>query len=474
MKNSLFSLYFHKIRHFFQNTEKSLLKKQVLIVILSLCLAALCFLNAQEESHIQKGYILKREDIGGAEYSLPVQVEGLSPKKKETLEVTVSPRLYSKSEADALFSKLHEQVESIILSEEESLDAVKTSLHLPTYFQKENIKASWSFSPTALFNGKEKWSVEDHLEQILSYRAILEEKGKIHHEMLNEKQILEGELELKLSTYIHTEKENKEDADLENYFGTTDDYLYSSPTYTFPIRILPEEKTSLESLRDALQKSIFLLNQDNRSAEELCLPKEIRGHQIRFSEKKSSKYLYIPFLGLLIAFLLPLKEKEEKKELAKRREISLTLDYSELVSKLVVYLGAGLSLRNAFSEISKQYSYLLANCGIENHPLYDELGTLLNQLKSNVSEGEAYLAFQRRIALRPYNKLISVIEQNRKNGNKHLRTQLQVEMEEAFETRKTTAKRLGEEAGTKLLLPLFMQLSIIMLMILYPAMQSLS
>lgn len=176
----------------------------------------------------------------------------------------------------------------------------------------------------------------------------------------------------------------------------------------------------------------------------------------------------------MIAFLLPLKEKEEKKELAKRREISLTLDYSELVSKLVVYLGAGLSLRNAFSEISKQYSYLLANCGIENHPLYDELSTLLNQLKSNVSEGEAYLAFQRRIALRPYNKLISVIEQNRKNGNKHLRTQLQVEMEEAFETRKATAKRLGEEAGTKLLLPLFMQLSIIMLMILYPAMQSLS
>lgn len=47
-------------------------------------------------------------------------------------------------------------------------------------------------------------------------------------------------------------------------------------------------------------------------------------------------------------------------------------------------------------------------------------------------------------------------------------------MEEAFETRKATAKRLGEEAGTKLLLPLFMQLSIIMLMILYPAMQSLS
>ena len=47
-------------------------------------------------------------------------------------------------------------------------------------------------------------------------------------------------------------------------------------------------------------------------------------------------------------------------------------------------------------------------------------------------------------------------------------------LSEAFEMRKATAKRLGEEAGTKLLLPLFMQLFIIMMMILYPAMTSLS
>ena len=165
-------------------------------------------------------------------------------------------------------------------------------------------------------------------------------------------------------------------------------------------------------------------------------------------------------------------EKEKKKERLRERENSLQLDYSELVSKLVVYLGAGLSLRNAFSEISKHYSFLLEHCASENHPLYEELHSLLNQLKSNVGEGKAYLAFATRISLRPYNKLISLIEQNRKNGSKHLRLQLQVEMQEAFEMRKSTAKKLGEEAGTKLLFPLFMQLLIIMMIIIYPAMRS--
>ena len=139
----------------------------------------------------------------------------------------------------------------------------------------------------------------------------------------------------------------------------------------------------------------------------------------------------------------------------------------------MVYLGAGLAIRNSFLEIAKHYNYLVKNCAQESHPLYEELNTLLNQLGSNVGEGEAYLNFSQRIALRPYSKLISLIEQNRKNGSKDLSRQLHMEMEDAFSVRKNMAKRLGEEAGTKLLLPLILQLFVIMLMILYPAMQSL-
>ena len=331
---------------------------------------------------------------------------------------------------------------------------------------------SWSFTPTALINGDKKITEDDNLELILNYRSILGDKGKIYHELLEQDQILEGILEIKFSTNILSPKEEPDDAELENYFRTSEDYLYSSPTYFFPIRIYPEEKTSLESLRSLLEKKIASQNSEGRGSDKLELPREIEGKKIIFTEEQSRRYLFIPLLGLFLALLLPLKEREEKKEKQKERENSLNLDYSELVSKLVVYLGAGLALRNAFSEISKQYSFLVNQCGLENHPLYEELHTLLNQLKSNMGEGKAYLDFSKRIALRPYNKLISVIEQNRKNGSKHLRLQLQVEMQEAFEMRKSTAKRLGEEASTKLLLPLFMQLFIIMLIIIYPAMQS--
>ena len=80
--------------------------------------------------------------------------------------------------------------------------------------------------------------------------------------------------------------------------------------------------------------------------------------------------------------------------------------------------------------------------------------------------------FGRRCKLQPYLKLSSVLEQNRKAGTKNLRAILRTEMEDAFEMRKNLARRMGEEAGTKLLAPLFLMLGIVMVMIMAPAMMT--
>ena len=138
----------------------------------------------------------------------------------------------------------------------------------------------------------------------------------------------------------------------------------------------------------------------------------------------------------------------------------------------MVYSGAGFTLRNAFLEISRHYQSLIHDGIVENRPLFQELQILDTELNRNVPESDAYLAFARRINLKPYTRLISILEQNRKNGGQALRQQLKLEMEDAFETRKSTALRLGEEAGTRLLLPLFMMLAIVMMIVIVPAMIS--
>ena len=65
MKN--ISHYFHNFTHQLLSQKEILLKKQLAILIFSLLLSAVLSLGLQKESHIQSGYTLKREGIGGSE-----------------------------------------------------------------------------------------------------------------------------------------------------------------------------------------------------------------------------------------------------------------------------------------------------------------------------------------------------------------------------------------------------------------------
>ena len=382
-------------------SKTELLKKQILILIVSLLLAALLFMQGTEQQFLLPGNQIQREPIGGVEKKIPLNVTGISGKKKEEIYVTVSPRLYSKEEADKAFAELQSKMESLVLSEEDSFDGISGNIQLKKIFNPENIKATWSFRPESLWINQKETPLQDSDKSYTKYRDILEDSGQIHHEYLEKDQILTGTLEVVLSANIHPEEEVEGD-EISSFFNENNEITYNSPTYSYALRILPLKLSETEALEMALQNTLQYSNEHTRSTDKLLLPKEIMGHHIHFSEKKNFRYLLIPLLGLFACFLLPLQALEQQKTRQKSRLSSLTLDYAELVSKLVVYLGAGLAIRNSFSEIAKHYNYLVKNCHQESHPLYEELNTLLNQLASNVGEGEAYLNFSKRIALKPY------------------------------------------------------------------------
>ena len=68
-----------------------------------------------------------------------------------------------------------------------------------------------------------------------------------------------------------------------------------------------------------------------------------------------------------------------------------------------------------------------------------------------------------------YRKLASLLEQNLRKGTKGLTALLGTESEQAFEERKASAKRRGEEAGTKLLAPMFFMLAMVLVIVIIPA-----
>ena len=196
------------------------------------------------------------------------------------------------------------------------------------------------------------------------------------------------------------------------------------------------------------------------------------GRTISYRREKKENYFALPFLGIFLAFLLVIREREAEKVREKRREKELLLDYAELVSKLMILVGAGMTIRSAWERMVKDYEHAREMGKQKQQAAGEEMCRTYYQLVNGMPEGTAYREFGRRCKLQPYLKLSSVLEQNRKAGTKNLRAILRTEMEDAFEMRKNLARRMGEEAGTKLLAPLFLMLGIVMVMIMAPAMMT--
>lgn len=197
---------------------------------------------------------------------------------------------------------------------------------------------------------------------------------------------------------------------------------------------------------------------------------EYQGKTLSYRPAEKQNYGVIPFLGILLAALFVLREDSERKEREKKREQLLLLDYAEMVSKLQVLVGAGMTVRNAWGRMVHDYENTDFR---KERPVYEEMrqdllpdGKLEHQRVWHIGN----LAEDAR--LQPYLKLSSILEQNRKTGTKNLRELLRTEVEDAFEMRKNLARRMGEEAGTKLLLPLFLLLLIVMIFIMVPAMMT--
>lgn len=153
-------------------------------------------------------------------------------------------------------------------------------------------------------------------------------------------------------------------------------------------------------------------------------------------------------------------------EQRKKREERLLLDYSDLVSRFIVLTGAGHTIRQAWKKMvpeSAEAEWL------KRHPVYQEMRITMNQIETGISEIQAYGEFGRRCGLRCYIRFSSLLQSSLQTGGKNLRKTLESEMEEAFEQRKDIAKRLGEEASTKLLIPLFLMLGVVMVMVVAPA-----
>lgn len=239
--------------------------------------------------------------------------------------------------------------------------------------------------------------------------------------------------------------------------------------YFIEVNVLPKQIDEAEKILEDIKNQIELTQND--SQEYVMLPTAVDGKNITYTSQKDSKQGgIIVLMGFAAVAAVVSGDFKQKKDAQEKRLKQMQYDYSEVVSKLTLLMGAGMTVRKAWERIAHDYKLQKKEKGVRF--IYEEMVESYNQFKTGIPESLVYERFGQRCGLKEYLKFSSLICQNLKKGTKDLIRLLELETVEAFENRKNLAKKYGEEAGTKLLIPMVLMLVIVMAVIMIPAMMS--
>ena len=365
--------------------------------------------------------VLERSPHGEGETVYQVAVDGLLPQETE-ISVAVGERAYTDEEAEEIFDRIWGEMPSRILGENPSLDQVRTDLNLISRRDDYGVTVDWS--------GGGEW---------------IDSLGRVYGEQASP----EGE-----EVWLQAELSD----------GSRQS-VYELPVTVYPPARTEEERTVERFLAEIREED------QSQGGESFTLPEQFEGRELSYRDPEGRPLWALPALGILAAVFYETEEKEQRKRAREKRERELMRDYPEVVSRLTVFLGAGLTVRGAWEKVVRGYEKSLAEGG-RKHAAYEEMREALDRMEKKVPEGKAYQEFGKACGLQPYLKLAGLLEQNRREGTKNLRGTMRLEMASAFEERKNLARKQGEEAGAKLLIPLFLMLGVVMAMVMAPALLS--
>lgn len=246
-------------------------------------------------------------------------------------------------------------------------------------------------------------------------------------------------------------------------------YRDVSQMYAAKARVFPVEESASEKLTNEIHNDITEQNPDSSVVE---LPEVVDGSSVKYYEPQAGYAAALVFAGIFAAVAVYYIKKVKPRKIMKSKENQMDMDYSDIVSQLSLLMGAGMSGAGAFSRIASDYADARRQNKTDVRYAYEEIVAASNRIATGVSESDAYAAFGRACRTHSYVKLGNLMSQNVRKGGEYFMQMLREEVGEAFAQRKALACKRGEEAGTKLLLPMIMMLGIVLIIIVVPAFMS--
>jgi tight adherence protein C len=176
-----------------------------------------------------------------------------------------------------------------------------------------------------------------------------------------------------------------------------------------------------------------------------------------------SSFAFLSTFALILVFYLTDNEINEK---LKKRYLLIQIDFPDFLNKLALLINAGMTVSRAMEKIVMDRQEELQ---VRQRPLYEQLRKVLIEVRGGKPETKAYEDFARRCKVPEITKFASLLIQNSRKGSAELVSILRLLAVECWEMRKNAAKRLGEEASTKLLFPMMIMFLAILLIVISPA-----
>ena len=400
--------------------RSSTLKKYELVPVVVMVIAIVALISgAVEDKVIQSGNVIKKNENGDGEREISLYIDSPNVLDEEEYEIVLPERELTEEEAYTFLEKARYEVAATLPGENESLEKVTQSLNLRTKFCDGKVKASYEIDPA----------------------GIIDEEGAI----------IWSNVPNNTEITINIALECRDIEVAEKYMAT----------------VFRDGLSDAQKLKQSLENYFHYQYEANAESPDVELPTEINGYAIKWEEHTRVPYkLIFVFMIVIAAMLVYLKYKEGGKKDEKRLQ-DLKEQYPDMIDQLTLLIAAGMNTQGAWARMVSRYQGDLAG-GSAEMAVYDEMSITLQEIRDGVSEAAAYERFASRTGLQCYRRFSGLLIQNLKKGGAGMLGQLEHEVTEAFDEKKREARRVGEEAGTKLLMPMILMLGVVLVVLMAP------
>lgn len=390
-----------------------------LVVFVFNTLSIFAYISTISSSSLDKNIILRP---GSHEETKTISLDVYITKEDllvltEEIELEIQGKRYSKEELNDLIIEAKDYIDASLLKENKSLNEVRGDIYLTSHVPGTGLSIKWERENNQLIN----------------------REGKVNN----------GDLKEAVSTWVLASIQ----------------YFDLQVEYKIDLLVLPRLYTEEELAYQKLLEEISKSEESSKTQDSLELPSSIGEMDVIWEEKKESLTTTFIAIGIVAAVLVFWGYDKDLYAKVEERNRQMLLDYPEIIDKITLLLGAGMPLANAWHKIVLDYKGKKTN----KRYAYEEMIITSNELMLGKSEIAAYESFGRRVKLLPYLRFSSLLAQNVRKGSSDLLRTLELEAIESFEERKELAKRIGEEAGTKLLFPMMLMLLIVLIIVIVPA-----